>query len=347
MKYKITDLMDLYEDKNCPLAPMYPPVQKNENQEEKEFYEVSQSKHRFGWKQGLSAAAAVALLVAGGFGVKALLSRGSGTAASPASSAEDPAYSDTVKTEPVHTILDTEAESEAPETLVPTEATEETPENTRHVLGELDDESLRFNQFLTGFVQQGIVNTNTDLDEDEELVRFVFRYRWYNDKKSVLEEEDGDILCRTLTLEEVNETLSSLLGRTITPDREDYSIVDDTALSEAAEDNEQFTCFFHDGRFWYYPPFYTYEFGFPLYFALVDGIDEENCTVHFRYYRVNPYNWEVGEADRHVPLLPMMTFLDADKNADMLRIGMGEATLRDFGEDLQLVEFSIELVEKD
>ena len=41
MKYKITDLMDLYEDKNCPLAPMDHHMQKIE--EEKEYYEVSQS----------------------------------------------------------------------------------------------------------------------------------------------------------------------------------------------------------------------------------------------------------------------------------------------------------------
>jgi hypothetical protein len=62
MKYKITDLMDLYEDQDCKLTPLDRNMHKIE--EKKEIMEVKQSKHRFNWQQGLSVAAA-AILVAG------------------------------------------------------------------------------------------------------------------------------------------------------------------------------------------------------------------------------------------------------------------------------------------
>ena len=183
------------------------------------------------------------------------------------------------------------------------------------------------------------MNTQTDLDEDAELVRFAFRYLQYNDRNSVTEQE-GDNPCRILTLEKVNETLNRLLGRTITPDREDYSILSD--------ESEEFHCSFRDGSFLHTPPYHTDEYGYPVRFALVETVDEETCTVHFRLYRANVSAWEVGEADRHIPLLPAMSFLDAEtansatKNW-IIRIGEGDATFRDFSKNLQLVEFSAEL----
>ena len=67
MKYKITDLMDLYEDADCPLTPLDQNMQKKKKG--KEIFEVNQSKHAFDWKQGISlvaAAAAVVVLCAGG-----------------------------------------------------------------------------------------------------------------------------------------------------------------------------------------------------------------------------------------------------------------------------------------
>lgn len=73
MKYKITDLMDLYEDQNCPLAPLDKNMKKKES--DKEIIEVKASKHALTWTQGLGIAASVALLVLSGFGVKTLLNR--------------------------------------------------------------------------------------------------------------------------------------------------------------------------------------------------------------------------------------------------------------------------------
>ena len=66
MKYKITDLMDLYEDKNCLLTPSVHHMQKPNA--DKEIIEVKQSKHRFSWQRGLSVAAAAILVVGLGVG---------------------------------------------------------------------------------------------------------------------------------------------------------------------------------------------------------------------------------------------------------------------------------------
>lgn len=286
---------------------------------------MKQFKHSTHWKQWLAAAAAVSLLFAAG------CSSGAGKAAKDSTAA--PGTTEVTTAEPIDT------SRAAEETTLPVETVDEPEETSKFVAGVISVSSERLNRFLTGFVQQEVLNTQTDLDEDAELVRFAFRYLQYNDRNSVTEQE-GDNPCRILTLEKVNETLNRLLGRTITPDREDYSILSD--------ESEEFHCSFRDGSFLHTPPYHTDEYGYPVRFALVETVDEETCTVHFRLYRANVSAWEVGEADRHIPLLPAMSFLDAEgansatKNW-IIRIGEGDATFRDFSKNLQLVEFSAEL----
>lgn len=286
---------------------------------------MKQFKHSTHWKQWLAAAAAVSLLFAAG------CSSGAGKAAKDSTAA--PGTTEVTTAEPIDT------SRAAEETTLPVETVDEPEETSKFVAGVISVSSERLNRFLTGFVQQEVLNTQTDLDEDAELVRFAFRYLQYNDRNSVTEQE-GDNPCRILTLEKVNETLNRLLGRTITPDREDYSILTD--------ESEEFHCSFRDGSFLHTPPYHTDEYGYPVRFALVETVDEETCTVHFRLYRANVSAWEVGEADRHIPLLPAMSFLDAEtansatKNW-IIRIGEGDATFRDFSKNLQLVEFSAEL----
>lgn len=286
---------------------------------------MKQFKHSTHWKQWLAAAAAVSLLFAAG------CSSGAGGAAKDSTAA--PGTTELTTAEPIDT------SRAAEETTLPVETVDEPEETSKFVLGVISVSSERLNRFLTGFVQQEVLNTQTDLDEDAELVRFAFRYLQYNDRNSVTEQE-GDNPCRILTLEKVNETLNRLLGRTITPDREDYSILTD--------ESEEFHCSFRDGSFLHTPPYHTDEYGYPVRFALVETVDEETCTVHFRLYRANVSAWEVGEADRHIPLLPAMSFLDTEtansttKNW-IIRIGEGDATFRDFSKNLQLVEFSAEL----
>ncbi len=233
--------------------------------------------------------------------------------------------------------------SEEPAEAAPTEEapTEEAPaaeplEPPPLPLGVISQDTARLNVFLTSIVQQDIVDTRTDLDEDAELVRFVFGYRKTNDPKSVLELEDGGVSCRTLTLEQVNETLMKLFGKSISPDLEDYSIL----LNES----EGFHCYYRDGRFWNAPPYPTERYSFPIRFALVNKIDEETHTLHFRLYQVNPWIWGVEEAERHIGVLPFMNFVEAEGSAEISNLGEGDAVLRDFGEDLLLIEMVAEIV---
>ena len=74
MKLKITDLMSLYEDDRRPLTPAEEPERRDPT--EQAATQVKQSKHAFGWQQGLSLAAALGIVVLGGFGLQRLLSQG-------------------------------------------------------------------------------------------------------------------------------------------------------------------------------------------------------------------------------------------------------------------------------
>ena len=63
---------------------------------------------------------------------------------------------------------------------------------------------------------------------------------------------------------------------------------------------------------------------------------------------MNPYSWGEGEADRHVPLMPIMSIFDAENRKKgteewILKLGSGKAVLRDLGEDLQLIELETSL----
>lgn len=194
MKYKITDLMDLYEDKNCPLAPLDKNMQKIENN--KEIIEVKASKHAFDWKQGLALAASVALLVVSGFGVKALMNRTNTT---------------TPATNPGHTeasVVETMKQTEAKET----EASIETVEMTTHAvetsapkeIPTLADVQPMLNPLLSAFAQQGVQNSK-DLILEEDLVTFAFEYFAWNEQKF------------SATLEEYNKFLTRTLGETVSP----------------------------------------------------------------------------------------------------------------------------------
>ena len=264
----------------------------------------------------LAAAAAVVLLITLVIGVKSLLGRSSG-------SPQD----------------ESAASSQAAGTSAPTEVTLEKPKKLR---GASDPEVDRLNYFITSIVQQDILNTETDLDEDAELVRFAFRYRKTNDPTSIQEEEAGGVTCRSLTLEQVNETLSKLFGKTVSPDREDYSL--------ALENAETFHCVYSDGRFLNTSPFPTETYSFPLRFAITEKIDEENCILHFRLYRINPEVWGEGEAERHVGVMPtgdvtVAEMKDWNTEGWTTFVGEGDAKLRDFGKELQLIEMECSLLQ--
>ena len=279
---------------------------------------MEQLRYSFGKKRVLLAVITAVIIIAISFGVKAMLNRNdAGPAKAPESAASD-------------TSTD----------LNSVEETQKIATSTKEPAGLIASEEVRLNCFLTSVVQQNIENTNSDLDEDAELIRFAFGYRKTNAPDSIVAQEYGGVLCPTLTLEQVNETLNDLFGLTVSPDKKDYSILNDDA--------EGFHCIFRDSYFWNIPPYPVEKFSFPLRFALVESIDEETCTLYFRLYKINPYAWGEGEAERHVSLVPMMSIFEAERGKKdtkewILKLGSGKAVLRDLGEDLQLIELETSL----
>lgn len=287
--------------------------------------QIKTLRQRNGRKQALCAAVAIVLLIAAGFALKALCRS---EPAPPPPRTEPAAGSEALE---AHETPEAAGNAEASENAETAEESGKSP------AWELAANQERLNCFLTAIVQQNIMNTGSDLDEDAELIRFAFGWRKVNDPESVLEHEEDGVLCRTLTLAQVNETLTAFFGKTVSPDQEDYSIT--------LEEGECFRCVYRDGCFRNLPPYPAEEFPFPVRFALVESVDEESCTLHFRLYKINPYQWGVDEAERHVPILPLMTIRDAEGNNKatrgwISRIGRGEAVLRDLGEELQLVEMN-------
>ena len=285
-------------------------------------------KHIFWQKQGLAAALALILLLGTGCGASAPSEPGS----SPAAASAEPIPAEEASAAAEEPVESTPAD-EAPSAEEPAA---EAPERPPRPNGMISQEQGRMNCFLTSIVQQNIVNTQTDLDEDAELVRFVFGYRKTNDPSSILEQDDGENSCRTLTIEQVNETLTMLFGKSISPDREDYSIL--------LDESEGFHCFYRDGVFWNVPPYPTERYPFPLRFVLVNRIDEESYTVHFRLYQANPWIWGEEETERHLGVLPFLNFQEAEESDVISFLGEGDAILRDFGEDLQLIEMTGSLI---
>lgn len=98
MKMKITDLMDLYEDRHDTLGADAAPELRQSGlrgandapQTEREVVEVKQTKHRFGWKEGFALAAALAIVVSGAFALRALTHRTAPNQIDPPVSTEAP-----------------------------------------------------------------------------------------------------------------------------------------------------------------------------------------------------------------------------------------------------------------
>ena len=290
---------------------------------------MNRTKQKLRKKLALAAAAALLLLLAAGCGSDT----GSAVTDAPA----PPLVPDA----PVSAASQVPDAAEESAQIAPTAeepAAEEPTAEVPRPLGVLNPDMSRLNVFLTSIVQQNIVDTRTDLDEDAELVRFVFGYRKTNDPRSILEQEDSGVSCRTLTLEQVNETLTRLFGKSISPDQEDYSILSDE------DESANYHCFYRDGVFWNVPPYPAERYPFPIRFALVSKVDEETCTLHIRLYRANPWIWGEKETERHIGVLPFMSFADAEGSNVISYLGDGYAILRDLGDNLQLVEMVAEIV---
>ena len=316
MKVKITDLMALYEDEHCSLSP-------TEEQHERagdpsarmeiteEVNEVKQSKHRFGWKEGLSLAAALALVVLGGFGVKRLIDRGAAPVV-PGASSE----------------------------LAPIESRNSDWEATE------GEEKEAISRFLTVFVNQHIKNVPMeDLNNPGSLIHFAFVWRRNNDCESITVREGPEGLTDTLTLEQINEVLEPLLGKTVELPENDPGIVNRTPgmdfdYSEQLGREAGSVCY-RDGCFWDQPA----QNDTGLFFALATlrAPDREpgRELVLFKVYYVNYERW--GTIDMAaMPALSTAETEALEAEEKLILKATGEAQLERIEDGYRLLSYVTE-----
>ncbi len=268
MKVKITDLMDLYEDKNCPLKPTAEQkpravTDRPRGGNTEEVYEVKQSKYPFGWKQALSLAAVLALLVLGGFGVRWLLRRGPAPLV-PGGSGTDARITSTEQGDP------------SPIPLA-------------------GEEQKALSSFLSFFAMQQIQNYPEELSEDGALIHLAFLWRRNYDPESFTIREVRPVEGLTpeqaapvegLTPEQLNETLERLLGKTVTPPEDGADFDYSGQLGQPAG-----STLFSAGCFWDNPTGKDASF----FFALAEGAlplpEPGRETVRFNVYYVNYERW--------------------------------------------------------
>jgi len=90
MKVQITDLMDLYADTHDTLPPAVLSEEAGTSVQDQSPAVLRQRKHRFGWREALSLAAALTLVVLGGLGVRQLLRRGAQSPLATAANLQSP-----------------------------------------------------------------------------------------------------------------------------------------------------------------------------------------------------------------------------------------------------------------
>ncbi len=307
MKYKITDLMDLYEDPKCPFDPSVDQGQKIETQ--KETIEVKQTKHRFGWKEGLSLAAALAIVVLGGFGVKRFMDR---RAVPPVESSFSPGM----------------AESSSSPKISEPEFTAPDPNVVKPLL----------NPLLTAFAQQYISDSDQNLAGEYELACFAHLYAKLNDREAIRYQTEGDDPYETLSLEQVNETLTRLLGKTVSPEEgTDYTLQrgDNYAIHEQ----------YHDGTFWWPAadgdPHDAFAIGYILDNQPYDREGRIVLSVAFTVYEPTDFDTDIA------PLL-LLTPEEAQAKAESgaLRfVSDGQAWVEYVEDHLQMVQY--ELIDAD
>ena len=303
---KITDLMDLYEDERQPFGEPWregarsdPPSADRGEAAGKETTEVKQRTRRFGWREGLSLAAALVFVVLGGFGVKRLMDR-SGSSVQPGqnSSSSTEAFASTA---PRPTGFDP----------VP------------------EQESREMTRLLTALARQNVTDPARDLDEEYELVSFARQYlKLQGEEAGSIAEKDG---YEALTLEQVNETLGRLLGKTVSPaEGTDYSALrgDVGPLRES----------FHDGCFW----FPAAEGDRSTRFAVIGSVRDAGdwgWELGFELFDANLVRWPEFPAWDQISDLDITGLQEAGK---IRRLGAGTARLLKTDDGLRLGDYRLE-----
>lgn len=258
MKVKITDLMDLYEDRHCPLTSLG--QETHAANAEKETIALKEKKHAFGWKEGLCLAAVLVLVVLGGFGLKRLLDRNSSLI---------PGESGTVQTAPIPQSSET-----------PVSSTEPRPTGFDPVP---ETEWAEMSRLATALAQQGIIDLDSDLDEEYELISFAHIYTKIHQYADIVFRDGGDGSYETLTLEQVNGTLDRLFGKTVSPAEDtDYTL-------QRGENYAQHESF-RDGCFWWPAADGEIRTRFAVLSAVINAT-EQDYTLAFEVFEADLNRW--------------------------------------------------------
>ena len=247
MKVRITDLLDQLEDNYGTLRSEQADA---EVPAVKETITVKQSKHSFGWKQGLSLAAALGVVVLGSFGIGRLLkSRKPQGGNQPQS---------ITQSNPSTPVLEQVRDVDIP-------------------LSDADQKSV--NLFLTALSQQGITEFNPEKAGEYELVSFVHLYLKLNENDKLLYRSENDESYETFTLEQANEVLTRFFGLTVSPaEGTDYTLQNGDNYAA----HEQF----HDGIFWFPAADGDMHTGFSVC-DTVNKTEEGDLEVTFTTYNVH------------------------------------------------------------
>ena len=266
MKMKITDLMDLYEDRHDTLGAQS--ALRNDTEQgarelpagEEAPVEVTQRRSRFGWKEGLALAAALAVVVLGAFSAKRLL------------------------------------EKSRPNATDPTQALETTHEPRTQEWTPLEfEERQEISRFLSFFAMQNFTDYPQGVTEDSygfddpdqhpgidyaELVHQAFVWRRNYDPESITVREYEGELWDTLTLDQVNETLERILGKRVKAPQ---------SLSS------YFPVFYRDGCLWDTPLEGDSSFAFAVAAQSLPHTNPNRRYVSFTVYKLRYELW--GEID--------------------------------------------------
>lgn len=306
MKIRITDLLDQYHDESDLLTSSE--AQSTEVDDiMKETTEIKQSKHRFGWKEGLAVAAAAAVFVLGGFGVSRLLRKGK----APETPVAYDSVDSTANTTPIESV---DSSKEPVVDPVTKQEVALTPELQQQA-----------NRFLTRFAEQGITYLDKSGADAYSLVSFAHLYYKINDSDAFVYQSLNDESYETLTKDQVNQVLLKMMNQTV-------EVTDGTDFTALRGDNYAVHEMFRDGRYW----FPAADGDMHSQFAVCEQIEDNGdgtWTLHYRAYDfMGPMEMSTEQKDA----LSCLTVRQAEADDEHILVMSGAAVVQldnasDFG----------------
>lgn len=299
MKIRITDLLDQYHDESVMLTPPASQSKEDVVKMNEPVNEIKQSKHRFGWKEGLAVAAAAAVLVLGGFGVSRLIRKGR-----------------TVDAPVIYETGDTTTNTELVLTTDTSEDHEVEPVSKTEV--ELAPElQKQANRFLTRFAEQWITALTPEDADPYTLVSFAHLYYKINDRDAIGYQSLDDESYETLTEAQVNEVLLRYMNRTVT-------VADGTDFTEQRGDNYAVHEMFRDGFYW----FPAADGDMHAQIAVCERVEDNQDGTWTLHYRVYDFMGPVYLSPEEKEALTSLTVKQAEQDDQYILVMCGAAVVQ-------------------